>query len=191
MLSDPHAVEPTFTAPSGPASLTFQLVVDDGHLSSSPSTVAITVEAQTPPAGSDDLARLATATASSQNSGTYQTADKAIDGIVDGYPGDYTKEWAARDEGVGAWLKLTWPTAVTLDSIVLHDRPVDTNQYTAAVLEFSDGSSVPVGALPNDGTGLTVSFSARTITSVTLRVTAVSATTINADSPRSRRMVPR
>ena len=91
-----------------------------------------------------------------------------------------SKEWAARDEGVGAFrLKLTWPTAVTLDSIVLHDRPVDTNQVTAAVLEFSDGSSVPVGALPNDGTGLTVSFSARTITSVTLRVTAVSATTIN------------
>ena len=99
--------------------------------------------------------------------------------MVDGYPGDYTKEWVTRGETVGAWLKLTWSSPVTVDRIVLHDRPVDTNQITGAVLQFSDGSSVPVGALPNDGTGLSLEFTARTITSVTLTVTSVSATTIN------------
>lgn len=46
-LSDSHAVKPTFTAPdvlSGGETLTFQLTVDDGHLSSDPDAVDITVK---------------------------------------------------------------------------------------------------------------------------------------------------
>ena len=78
-LSDPTAVKPTFTAPATAATLTFQLVVNNGTLSSAPSSVGITV---TP-----DVAMLATATALSQNTATGQTAAKAIDGVVDGYPG--------------------------------------------------------------------------------------------------------
>ena len=41
-----------------------------------------------------DFARCATATASSQNTSTSQTAAKAIDGVAGGYPGDHTTEWA-------------------------------------------------------------------------------------------------
>ena len=59
-------------------------------------------------APSPDLALHATATASSQNTITGQTANKAIDGIISGYPGDYTKEWATVGGGAGSWLKLTW-----------------------------------------------------------------------------------
>ena len=94
------------------------------RLSSAPSSVGITVP--TP-----DVAMLATATASSQNTGTGQTAAKAIDGVVDGYPGDYTKEWATNGGGAGSWLKLTWSSPVTLATIVLYDRPNPNDQITA------------------------------------------------------------
>jgi uncharacterized repeat protein (TIGR02543 family) len=44
---------------------------------------------------SANIAPLATVTASTQNTSTKQTAVKAVDGVIDGYPGDYTKEWAS------------------------------------------------------------------------------------------------
>ena len=48
---------------------------------------------------------------------------------------------------------------------------------TGGTLEFSDGSSVPVPELPNNGSGLTIMFPVRTVTSVRLEITSVSATT--------------
>ena len=42
-LSSATAVKPTFTAPATAATLTFQLVVNNGTLSSAPSSVSITV----------------------------------------------------------------------------------------------------------------------------------------------------
>jgi hypothetical protein len=174
-LSSAAAAKPTFTAPSSAATLTFQLVVSDGRLSSSPASVTVTVTV----AGATNLARQATASASSQNTSTRQTAAKAIDGVADGYPGDYTKEWASSGQRAGAWLKLTWPSPVTLSRIVLYDRPNSNDQITAATLQFSDGSSLTSTALPNAGTALTLDFSARSVSSVTLTVTAVSSTTGN------------
>ncbi len=44
-LSNNTASRPTFTAPASPATLTFQLVVNDGQVTSTPSTVTITVQA--------------------------------------------------------------------------------------------------------------------------------------------------
>ena len=130
-------------------------------------------------AAGSNIAGLALATASSQNTTTGQTAIKAIDGVVDGYPGDYTKEWATLKQKSGAWLQLTWGSAYTIDHVVLHDRPNTNDQITSATLSFSDGSSVTVGTLANDGTGLTVSFPARTVTGLTLTVTGVSGTATN------------
>jgi LmbE family N-acetylglucosaminyl deacetylase len=44
-LSNSHAVKPTFTAPVGPATLTFSLVVKSSEASSGPDTVTVTVAA--------------------------------------------------------------------------------------------------------------------------------------------------
>ena len=176
-LSSDTAVQPTFTAPGSADTLTFQLVVGDGQNSSSPASVTITV---TGGGGSPvDLALSASATASSQNTSTGQTADKAIDGVVGGYPGDYTVEWATVGGGAGSWLELTWSSPQTFDTIVLYDRPNLNDQITAGTIQFSDGSSIPVPALANDGTGVTLSFPAKTVTSLQLTITAVSATTQN------------
>jgi hypothetical protein len=141
-----------------------------------PTTPAVTVPA-TMPAASTDLAPAAVVTASSENTG--QLAANVVDGRIDGYPHDWTAEWATQGCGAGAWLTLTWATPVTLDHVVLFDRPNANEQITAGTLTFSDGTTVPVGELANDGSATTVSFSGRTTTSVKLTITGVSATTGN------------
>jgi hypothetical protein len=131
------------------------------------------------PAESTDLAPAAVVTASSENTGDNQLAANVVDGTIDGYPGDWTAEWATQGCAAGAWLQLTWSAPVTLDHVVLFDRPNANDQITSATLAFSDGTTVPVGELANDGSATTVSFSRRTTTSVKLLITGVSATTGN------------
>ena len=178
-LSSTTIVNPTFTAPTGPATLTFSLTVSNGSETSTPSTVTITVAAGS---GADtNVALLATATASSQNPSTGQLASSAIDGVISGYPNDNTAEWATEGGGVGSWLRLTWAESYTIDHVVLYDRPNLADQVTSGTLTFSDGTVVSFGELPNDGTtGLTVTLpSAITTTALLMTVTGVSSTTLN------------
>ena len=126
---------------------------------------------------SANIAPLATVTASTQNAATGQTAVKAVDGVIDGYPGDYTREWATTGQGVGSWLNLSWSSPYSVNKVVLYDRPNLNDNITSATLAFSDGSSIVVGPLNNDGTATTYSFSARVITGLKLTVTGVSSTT--------------
>ncbi|WP_208971852.1 DUF7402 domain-containing protein, partial [Kineococcus rubinsiae] len=88
-------------------------------------------------------------------------------------------EWASAGEGVGASLTLSWPAAVSLSRVVLFDRPNLDDRVTSGTLTFSDGSSVAVGALGDDGSATTVSFPARVSSRVVFRVTGVSASTRN------------
>ncbi len=175
-LSSATVARPTFTAPSSATSLSFQLVVNDGTVDSAPDTVAITVASA---GGGGNVALNATATASSQNTSTQQTAAKAIDGVVDGYPGDYTKEWATVGGGAGSWLKLTWSSQQTLSRVVLHDRPNDTDRVTGGTLTFDNGTVINVPALPNDGTALSVAVPNISTRSLTFTVTSVSSGTTN------------
>jgi len=174
-LSSSTAVSPTFTAPAAGASVTFSLVVRDASLSSTPDTVTVTV----PAAGSSNVARTlsATATASTQNSADGQTAAKAIDGSPLGYPADYSREWVSVRQGAGAWIQLTWANQVTLDRVVLYDRPNTADQITSGTLTFSDGSSVSVGSLSNGGSAVPIAFAPRSVTWVRLTVNTVLAGT--------------
>ncbi|KAI5475263.1 Carbohydrate-Binding Module Family 1 protein, cellulose binding protein [Pseudohyphozyma bogoriensis] len=129
----------------------------------------------------DDWALNATATASSYSSG--QPATAAIDGLIGGYTtagGIYTQEWASNGQGVGAWLLLTWPEAIVVDTVVLYDRPNLNDQVTSASLQFSNGTTVTVGSLINDGSAYPVSISNVSTTSLLFTVTGVSASTSNA-----------
>jgi len=175
-LSGADSAQPSFTAPDGPAALTFSLVVSDGSQSSAPDSTGVDVKA---PGGGENVALLATAAASSQNASTGQTAAKAIDGVISGYPEDYEAEWATMHEGAGATLTLSWPQSYVLETVVLFDRPNSKDQITAGELTLSDGSSVSFGSLPNDGGALTVNLPARPTTSLKMTVTGVSSSTKN------------
>ncbi len=176
-LSSATAVSPTFAAPAAGSSVTLTLVVRDGTLASPGDNVTITV----PAAGSANVARTpgATATASTQNTGDGQTAAKAIDGSPLGYPSDYSREWVTVRQGAGAWLQLNWVGAVNLDHVVLHDRPNAADQITSGTLTFSDGSSVALGELSNDGSAVSLPFAPRTVSWVRLSIDSVRAGTSN------------
>ena len=126
-----------------------------------------------------NVAGSAVVSASSESVGTGQSAAKAVDGVADGWPGDYSREWATSGGGVGSWLQLAWASAQVVDRVVVFDRPNSADGVTSGVLRFSDGSTVEVPALPNDGAGLEVSFSARSTGSLRFEVTGVRAGTGN------------
>jgi LmbE family N-acetylglucosaminyl deacetylase len=177
VLTVENVANPTFTAPSGSSSnvtLSFELVVNDGALSSTPSSTTVTV---IPPPTGTNHALTATATASSSSVG--QGPEKANDGVAEGYPVDYEREWSSLEQGVGAWLQLTWSSARTISSVRLFDRPNLDDHVLSGTLTFSSGASVAVGALSNSGAGVTVSFSSRSVTWVRFTVNTVSLDTYN------------
>ncbi|KAI5474854.1 Galactose-binding domain-like protein [Pseudohyphozyma bogoriensis] len=131
-----------------------------------------------------DLAMKATAKASSYYKG--QPASGAIDGKIGGYvdnsdDGDAldAEEWSSNGEGAGAWLKLTWPSAVTINQVVLYDRPNWEDHCTAGKLTFADGSVVIHGNLDNGGAATPVAIANKTTTTLLWTCTAVSAFTAN------------
>jgi alpha-glucosidase (family GH31 glycosyl hydrolase) len=145
--------------------VTFQI---DGHDYALPLSAPI--------GGADNVALQAHAVASSSENG--HTPAAAIDGIAEGYPINPAAEWSTGEETTGATLTLTWDTPQAINQIALYDRPNTVDQVTSGVITFSDGSTLDVGALPDDGsTPLSLSFPAKTITSLTFKVTGVKEST--------------
>lgn len=59
------------------------------------------------------------------------------------------------------WIQLDWDTSVCVNKVILFDR-VDENVHTAGgILHFSDGSSIDVWQIPNDGSPKVVEFAAK------------------------------
>jgi hypothetical protein len=74
------------------------------------------------------------------------------DGVVD------TKEWVAREEMSGAWIKLSWDRPTVITEIDLYDRPNRVDNVLSGMLTFDDGSSIVVPALPADGSPWRITF---------------------------------
>lgn len=91
---------------------------------------------------SSDLALLGFAEASSESTGNGQTANKAIDGVIDGYPGNYSAEWATEGQGAGAWWKLSWPNQIVLNQVILYDRPNLNDQASPSHLSLSGADHI-------------------------------------------------
>jgi LmbE family N-acetylglucosaminyl deacetylase len=115
--------------------------------------------------------------ASSANFAARQAPAKAIDGAVAGAPASAAHEWNTQGGGPGSWLSLSWPATQRLSEIDLHDRPNPFDQVLGGTLEFSDGSRIKVGALPNNGASKVIRFRTRAVSGVRFRITEVSRTT--------------
>jgi len=120
-----------------------------------------------------------TVTASSERASTGQGAAKAVDGRALGNPLDESGEWATVRGRAGSWIQVSFASARAVDGVVLYDRPNLTDQVVAATLRFSDGSSVAVGPLADNGSGVTVRFPEHATSWVRFEVGAVSETTRN------------
>jgi hypothetical protein len=128
---------------------------------------------------SANLAPQAFTTVSSENTGTQQQGYKVADGYPTGSPAAPTREWSTVGGKAGSWLRLTWNSPRTMSRVVLYDRPNANDQITGAQLTFDDGDIVTVPALPNNGGGYTVTFPARTASTMQLTISSVSSTTLN------------
>ena len=126
-----------------------------------------------------NISSLAAVTASSETLPSGQLAIKAVDGVIDGYPGDYTKEWATSGGRAGSWLQLNWSVPYTVDKVILYDRPNLNDKILSATLSFSDGSTLTVGPLNNAGAATEYTFSPKVITSMRMTVNTVSGGTQN------------
>src|SRR5690606_24776730 len=126
-----------------------------------------------------NIAPSAAVAASSESASTGQLATKAVDQVIDGYPGDYRREWSTAGQRTGAWLRLTWTEPYAVDRVILYDRPNASDRIVGARLSFSDGSTLTVGSLNNDGTATEYRFTVKVITSLTMTVTQVSSQTLN------------
>ena len=141
-LSDPYAANPGFISPAGlnhDEYLVFQLAVSDGISTSLSDFVQVKVESADPYL---NIARMADVSASTENTDSEQSAVKAQDGIVDGWPGDHTREWATKGEGAGAWLCMEWPDYHVSDRVIVYDRPNEDDHILGAALVFNSGAEV-------------------------------------------------
>ena len=122
--------------------------------------------------GGDNVARQAAVTVSSVHSD--YAAEGAVDGVVGGFPGETRHEWATNGERGTAMLRLTWNEEQTIDRVWLFDRPNALDQVTSGMLVFSDGSTLPVGALPDDAAkGVELRFPAKRVRWLIFAVTGV------------------
>ena len=110
---------------------------------------------------------------------TGQPAKAAVDGYAEGYPGNAAREWSTNRGGAWSWLNLAFAAPTTVNRVVLYDRPNTSDQVLAGYLDFSDGTWVAVPALDNAGGPVTITFPARSVTSVRFSPSQVSATTGN------------
>jgi hypothetical protein len=77
-------------------------------------------------------------------------------------------------------VRLAWDSPVAIASITLYDRPNPTDQVLAGLLVFSDGSTLPVGELADDGkTGMEMTFAPKTVSWVAFFVNNVKPSTRN------------
>lgn len=128
--------------------------------------------------GPDDIASEATVTVSGTEGG--YGFKGATDKILSGYPDNGDAEWSSGQKA-GATIRLTWKTPQKIDRVSLYDRINTNDNVTRSQLTFSDGTTIEVGALPNEpGTPYDVRFPAKTVEWVEWKALAVSETSENA-----------
>ncbi|MGW0229847.1 glycoside hydrolase domain-containing protein [Actinopolymorpha singaporensis] len=109
-----------------------------------------------------NVAQYAKVRASTQASDADYAAERAIDGrpIRSGGKDGRNVEWASAGEQ-HPWVELRWDRPRTLRTIVLSDRANPDANVNSGRLTFSDGSSLDVADVPDDGEPLRVDVGGR------------------------------
>lgn len=125
-----------------------------GNLSEAASPVEIVLPAS-PARIAGNMAEEAVVTVSSQSGDGYSGM-----GAVDG---DFYTDWVSKSEQ-NPWIRLEWRKSLTIDKVVLYDRPNDKDNASGGVVSFSDGSTIEVTGIPADGARKSVSFPKKDVT---------------------------
>ena len=108
-----------------------------------------------------NIAPLAQVTVSSFDGASEDSASVA-DGVVD------SRGWTGRSDGDGAWVALEWERPAIITGIDLYDAA--SGEATTGTLIFDDGSMIPVGRLPTDGSPWRARFQAKAARWVMFRI---------------------
>lgn len=129
-------------------------------------------EKNNPLTSSQNLALQAEVQASSIHEG--HTAEAVIDGVVGGFPHDPEYEWASNKEAAGATIRLTWNAPIKVKKVWIFDRPSHNEHVLKGQVSFSDGTTIPVGKLPNsEYAGKALTFPTKEITWLEFKVLEV------------------
>lgn len=121
----------------------------------------------------DNIAPRATVTVSTSLGPQYR-GENVTDGMI-GVPGK--GEWACLGDTTDwgyirfPWVQLTWKEPQKINRVVLFDRPSARDHVAGGKLLFSDGSTVWVNQIPNEGFGKEVRFETKTVMWVKFIVT--------------------
>ncbi len=69
------------------------------------------------------------------------------------------------------WIQLDWDTPVAVNKVIVYDRPEINCHVAGGILRFSDGSTVAVNEIPDDGRPKVVEFQARRTDFIRFEVT--------------------
>jgi len=123
--------------------------------------------------GPDNIAPLAKVTASSSLNLDCD-ASKVTDGLIYcSQKGEWASQstmsrWGKIDDK--PWIQLTWNSTKNINKVVIYDRPDEKTHTAGGVLQFSDGSTINVIQIPNDGSPKVVMFPTKNVTWVRFRV---------------------
>ncbi len=124
-------------------------------------------------AGPGNIAQLARVSSSTQQSDQF-SKDMINDGII---RVDGQGEWACEGQTIFwgyiryPWIQLDWSEEVSIDKIIIYDRPTPKEHSAGGTLTFSDGSEIKVTAIPNDGAPKLISFPRRKVKWLRFQVT--------------------
>ena len=124
-------------------------------------------------AGPDNIAPLARASASSSLNGNTGPS-LVLDGRIrimdrdEWVSGSGMTFWGLVDY---PWIRLDWDSPRHINRVVLYDRPCSESHIAGGILHFSDGSSVNVWQIPNDGSPKEVAFPSREVEWIRFEVT--------------------
>ncbi|MDR1455803.1 MAG: glycoside hydrolase family 92 protein, partial [Tannerella sp.] len=124
-------------------------------------------------AGPGNIASFARVTVSSELS-PESGGSKAIDGRIGV---NNRHEWASKSSITYwgqidyPWIQLTWDSPRAINRIILYDRASADSHTAGGTLHFSDGTRLPVHAIPNNGLAKTVDFPSRKVEWVKFEVT--------------------
>ncbi|GAB4082257.1 hypothetical protein GCU67_20095 [Modestobacter muralis] len=168
----PTTTAPTTTAPA-PAAPTTAAPTPAAPTTAAPTPAAPTTAAPTPAAPTTAAPTpAAPTTAAPTTTSPVSTVD-----LTDSATGTMG---LGKMSGVGSWSRWTWTKPVTVGRLVITNRTSWQMNVTSAQLAFSDGSTVAVPAYPAPGKSITVTFPARTTSSLKLTVTGVAGMTVTA-----------
>ncbi|MCU6708059.1 glycosyl hydrolase-related protein [Paenibacillus sp. J5C_2022] len=113
-----------------------------------------------------NLAYNAEATVSSEHASNKKYGYKLNDGII-GW--DNEGEWSSTE--TNPWARLDWGNPVTVRRVVLYDRWHPNDNARSGILSFSDGTSISVTGIPDDGEEKVVTFDAKTVSWIKFQTT--------------------